>query len=156
MHRRQLPRQWLITDPRLGDRLIPTVRRLPKGCGVLIRHHQLKSGERQRLIRAVRRLARTRGLVLMDEADGQVARVHNAAEIRHAQMRRVRILLLSPIHRTRSHPDWAPLPRMRAATLLRLARVPVVALGGMDQRRFARVQALGFHGWAGIDAWIRI
>jgi thiamine-phosphate pyrophosphorylase len=31
----------------------------------------------------------------------------------------------------------------------------VIALGGMDEHRFRRVQKLGFAGWAGIDAWLR-
>jgi thiamine-phosphate pyrophosphorylase len=44
---------------------------------------------------------------------------------------------------------------MRAAALLRLAKSPVIALGGMGERRFRRIQRLGFSGWAGIDAWIR-
>jgi membrane protein DedA with SNARE-associated domain len=45
---------------------------------------------------------------------------------------------------------------MRAATLARLADRRAIALGGMDQRRFARVQALGFAAWAGISTWLKV
>ena len=79
--------------------------------------------------------------------------MHNAREVREAGLARVPLLFLSPMNRTRSHPGWVPLPRMRAAALLRLAKAPVIALGGMDERRFAEVRRLGFDGWAGIDAW---
>jgi hypothetical protein len=43
---------------------------------------------------------------------------------------------------------------MRAAALLRLAKSPVIALGGMNECRFAQIQRLGFSGWAGIDAYV--
>ena len=38
--------------------------------------------------------------------------------------------------------------------IVRTARVPAIALGGMDARRFRQVQRLGFYGWAAIDAWL--
>jgi len=44
---------------------------------------------------------------------------------------------------------------MRAAALIRLAPVPVIALGGMNEAGFRRIERLGFQGWAGIDAWLR-
>ena len=157
MQRRQsrIPRQWLITDERLGDRLLPAIRRLPLGSGVLLRHRELPKGKRQRLKHTIRRLGRVRKLMLVDEAEGAAVRVHNSREIARAQLEGASLLLLSPVYPTRSHPDWQPLPQMRAVALLRLAKRPVLALGGMNEKRFARVRALGFYGWAGIDAWIR-
>jgi thiamine-phosphate pyrophosphorylase len=91
--------------------------------------------------------------VVVDGQEGGAARVHDARQLRQAALGGARLLLLSPIFKTRSHPTWRPLPRMRAAALLRLARAPVIALGGMDSRRFAQVAPLGFQGWAGIDAF---
>jgi hypothetical protein len=44
---------------------------------------------------------------------------------------------------------------MRAAALVRLCRAKVIALGGMTEKRFCRIERLGFQGWAGISAWIR-
>ena len=157
MQRRQsrIPRQWLITDERLGDRLLPAIRRLPPGSGVLLRHHDLPKRKRQRLKRTIRRLGRVRNLMLVDEAEGAAVRVHNSREIARAHLQGASVLLLSPVYPTRSHPDWQPLPRMCAAALLRLTKRPVLALGGMNSRRFGQVKGLGFHGWAGIDAWIR-
>lgn len=42
---------------------------------------------------------------------------------------------------------------MRAAALARLAGRGLIALGGMDARRYATIARLGFDGWAGIDAF---
>jgi thiamine-phosphate pyrophosphorylase len=41
---------------------------------------------------------------------------------------------------------------MAASALIRGLKVPVIALGGMTERRFRKVR--GFYGWAAIDAWI--
>lgn len=154
-HRQTLPRQWLIADHRLGEQLWHAVRRLPRGSGVLLLYRDAPKGGRAKLIAKARRVAGARGLLVLDEAAGEAARVHNAVEIQQAQLVGVPILFLSPMFPTRSHTDWKPIPRMRAAALLRLAKSPVIALGGMGERRFRRIQRLGFSGWAGIDAWIR-
>lgn len=152
--RQSLPKQWLITDERMSENPVAVATRLPPGSGILFRHHGLSKRERQLLLRRLRRIAAARGLVLVDEASGQAARVHDAGEIRQARLAGTRLLLLSPLFATRSHPDRQPLPRMRAATLARLASGPVLALGGMNARRFERIRSLGFDGWAGIDAWV--
>lgn len=154
MKRRQTaPRQWLIADGRSGDDLWPAVRRLPPGSGVLVLHSRMAKRERARLLARLRRLGAERRLVVADEMAGEAARVHDVREIRDARLKQAPLLFLSPMFETRSHPDWKPLARMRAAALLRLAKVPVIALGGMNERRFDSVRKLGFAGWAGIDAW---
>ena len=156
MERRQTtPSTWLIADERLGDELWTAVRRLRPGSGILLLLGGLPKGERARLLARLRRLGRSRKLVIADELAGEAARVHDLGQLRRAAQRRIPLILLSPMFATRSHPEWAPLARMRASTLARLAGAPVVALGGMDSRRFAKVKALGFHGWAGIGAFVR-
>jgi thiamine-phosphate pyrophosphorylase len=156
MKRRQtLPRQWLVADARFADQLWPAVRALPKGSGVLFLYRDLHKGERARALAKLRRLARARGLIIVDEGAGEAARVHDAKEIRQAGIAGIPIVFLSPMFRTRSHPGWEPIPRMRAAALLRLTEAPVMALGGVTERRFRRIRRLGFSGWAAIDAWIR-
>jgi thiamine-phosphate pyrophosphorylase len=156
MKRRQtsIPRQWLIADPRLGDELWKALHRLPRDSGVLILFHELPSSKRERMIRRLRYAAASRGLLLIGGLK-EAARVHNLGELRRALLARTSLVLLSPINRTRSHPDWRPIPRMRAAAYARLARRRLTALGGMDERRFRRIERLGFIGWAGIDAWLR-
>jgi len=153
-HRQSLPRQWLVADSRLGERLWPVVRTLPRGSGILFLYRDLPKGERARLLARLRRTARARQMILVDEAAGEASRVHGSKEIFRAGLAAPAILFLSPMFETRSHPKWRPIPRMRAAALVRLANAPVIALGGMDDRRFRRIQSLGFSGWAGIDAYV--
>jgi thiamine-phosphate pyrophosphorylase len=151
--RHPAPTSWLLTDARLGPELLRTVRGLPPGSGVVVRDHHLPPAERRALLRRLRRVAAGRALKIVDDLDGRVARVHSAGELRRALLRNPELLFLSPLFGTRSHPDWAPLGRMRAAALVRLARRPVLALGGMNAHRYRQVRALGFSGWGGIDAW---
>jgi thiamine-phosphate pyrophosphorylase len=153
MNRRQtMPRQWLIADSDRGDRLWRAIDRLPGGSGVLLLFHELPAGQRQRLLRRVRRRAATKGLPVIDETGG-AARVHNLRELRRALLARTPMILLSPLSSTQSHPGWRSIPRMRAAAYARLAGRRLVALGGMDERRFRRWSRLGFIGWAGISAF---
>ncbi len=153
MQRRQnLPSEWLLTDERMGDELWPALRRLPRGSGVVVRHQGVPN--RSELVRRVRAIARARGLLVLDEAEGEVERVHNVAELRRALSRNVTLIFVSSLYPSQSHPGRDPLPRMRAATLARLAKRRVFALGGMDAERFRSVQRLGFVGWGAIDAWL--
>jgi thiamine-phosphate pyrophosphorylase len=101
----------------------------------------------------LRRAAAARRLILAFESHGEAARVHDSAELRQALLAGTPLILLSPIHPTSSHPGWRPLPRMRAAAIARLGRRRLIALGGMDARRFRRIERLGFQGWAGISAF---
>lgn len=147
MERRQtMPRRWMIADS--GNDWWMAARRLPISSGILLLR-PLSPTEQRRL----RILARRRDLTVVIEARSVAARVHDMRELRQALSRRTPFILLSPIHKTRSHPDWEPLPLMRAATLARLTGRKAVALGGMNERRYARIAALGFIGWAGISAF---
>jgi thiamine-phosphate pyrophosphorylase len=146
MHRRQrVPRQWLIIA---NEGEISAVQRLARGGGVFVIARLPPRSTRQ-----LRTIARLRGLTVVREGRKNAARVHNVQELRAALLARTPLILLSPLHPTRSHPDWEPIPRMRAASLARLGRKQLFALGGMDARKFARIRPLGFQGWAGISAF---
>ena len=148
MTRRQtVPEQWLILDRPPDGSIWAGLRRLPRGNGVLVLPHLDTAAQRR-----LRNLAALRNLTLVTEDRG-AARVHDVRELRRALLSRRRLLFLSPLYPTRSHPDWRPLPRMRAASLASLADRRLVALGGMNARRYAKIAPLGFIGWAGISAF---
>lgn len=149
MTRRQsLPEQWLIVDQGLNAAAWTTIRRLPHGSGILvIGAIAAKDGRRLRV------MARRRQLTIVLEDRRSAARVHNQRELTRALLRRAPLILLSPVHPTKSHPGWEPMPRMRAAALACLAQRHAFALGGMNARRYANVAQLGFIGWAGISAF---
>lgn len=170
-----LPRLWLMTDERLGDRLWTAIDRLPPGSGIVFRHKTTGEAERRALFARVRRIARRRGLILLLAGDDDQARrwgasgahhrhphrprhgtapAHDLREIRAAERSGAAAIFLSPLHATRSHPAAPALGRMRFAALARATRLPVIALGGMDARRGKTAQQFGAHGWAAIDAWL--
>lgn len=173
MNRRHLalPRVWMLTDERLGDRLWDAIRRLPRGAGVVVRHYSLPEREREALARRLIRQglfvaysgpekrARRLGAQAVYGADrhlGHLPRlypVHDRAEIVAAERAGAALLLLSPAFPTRSHPGARALGPVRFGLLTRTARAPVIALGGMTPDRARRLAALGARGWAAIDAW---
>lgn len=139
------PEQWLIAQTPLERKALLRLRR---ESGVLVLG-DLQPAEG----RYLRHIARSRGLVLVPLGPKSAVRVHSLAELRLALFKRSRLVILSPLYPTLSHPDWEPLPRMRAAALARLAKRRLTALGGMNERRFRRIQRLGFVAWAGISAF---
>ena len=155
MKRRQpVPPQWFVVDERGRDQWFAVVRTLPPGTGLLVLLRGMRSGKRAQVLMKLRRVAALRQLQIVEEGPGKAARVHDLTELRRS-LRGAKLLFLSPMSPTRSHPEWTPLSRMKAAAIVRLAKRPVLALGGMNAERFRRLERLGFHGWAGIDAWIR-
>lgn len=179
-HRRTLaalPRLWLMTDERVAnDKIMSAIERLPRGSGVIFRHHATEPEERRALFRKLRLATRRRRIVLIGsapsdrEADGvhlsarsRASRgprptglltmsAHDAREVARANALRPALLFLSPVFPTRSHPGAWTLGVPGLARLARLSDAPVIALGGMNARRFRRLRPLGIHGWAAIDA----
>lgn len=146
--RQCIPNTWLILDRQPDAEDWSTFGKLRRGSGVLFLQPLDTKSQRR-----FRHIAAARELTAIPERPRVSARVHNQRELTLALSRRTTLIFLSPIHPTRSHPDWRPLPRMRAATLARLARRQAIALGGMNRRRYARIAPLGFIGWAGISAF---
>ncbi|MFN3943646.1 MAG: thiamine phosphate synthase [Allosphingosinicella sp.] len=164
--RHPLPRTWLMTDERQGDGLWAALERLPRGGGIVFRHYGLEPGERRALFARVRAVARRRGLTLvvagppLPGADGRhnrrgrglvTASAHDLGELRAAGRMGARLVFLSPVYPTRSHPGAPALGPRRFARLARRTKLPVIALGGMDAAKARRLG--GAYGWAAIDAW---
>jgi len=169
--RQTLPTIWLFTDKRIGDALWAAIERIPRGGGVVLRHHRAD----QRLGERVAEACAARGLMLAVAGDVALARrigatmVHNPAgqadglivsrsvhDLGEADAARLAdLVFVSPIFATESHPHAKPLGLEHALDLARRAGVPAIALGGMNRERGAAAMAAGFYGWAGIDAFLR-
>lgn len=163
--RHPLPTVWLMTDERAD--LFAAVRRLPMGAGVVFRHYATPASERRRLWLRLRRAGRAKRLVLVragaEPLPGEMgvhARrgrgvvtwpAHDRLEAR-AGAKAGAVLFVSPVFPTRSHPGMPALGPARAARIGRGLGM-LVALGGMNARRFARARRAGFTGWAAIDAF---
>jgi thiamine-phosphate pyrophosphorylase len=164
--RQPLPHIWLMTDARNDAVLANALKRLPRGSGVIFRHYHLDETPRRARFAALRRIAKARGhLVALagsrsearrwgaDKAygnGGDLIPVHSLREL--ARAARADAVLLSPVFPTRSHPGATVLGPLRWRLIAAHAKVPVIALGGMDA---ARARQLGTRYWAGIDAFLR-
>ena len=146
--RQTVPKQWLIVGEAPDPVLWSALCRLPLQSGVLAIRALNPSAARR-----LRHLAKLRRLTIVMEKRGTGTRVHSMRELRQALLGRASMILISPLYPTCSHPEWRPLPRMRAATLARLASRSAVALGGMNRQRYAKIAPLGFIAWAGISAF---
>ncbi len=173
----KLPSLWLMTDPRLGDALLPAIRRLPFGSAVVLRHYHLSPIERRLLFRRVLHICRQRGHMLFlagsercaiswraDGVHGDMRRklsalpssapVHNIAEIKRAQNSGAMLYFLSPVYPTQSHPGSAVLGLYGFRQIAhRIGAGKVIALGGMNRKRAQPLTGRICHGWAAIDAF---
>ncbi len=169
-----LPALWLISDARNDAGLERALARLPRASGFIYRHYHLPDAERLARFRALRRIARARGhvVILSDSAltarawgaDGiygaprsltprrtgliHLATAHSLGELGLAARLGANAALLSPVFPTRSHPDSAVLGAVRFRLLAGRARFRVIALGGMTP---AHARALRWPRWAAID-----
>ncbi|WP_184054404.1 thiamine phosphate synthase [Sphingomonas aerophila] len=159
-----------MTDERVGDALWTALRRLPPGSGVVVRHHRTPACQRRLLIRQIRRIAVARRLVMVVAGGAVGAGTHGvgggvgqlrtwAAHDRRQAIAGIRvgakILFVSPLFPTRSHPGAPALGPAKAARITAGLPVAAIALGGMTARRFIRARHWGFSGWAAIDALSR-
>ncbi len=170
--RQSLPRLWLVTDERQGDRLLPAIARLPDEAGILFRHYSLPPRERRALFDAIGRAGGDRvrfvagppSLAAKWGADGwhgwgegaglHSASVHDLAEIRRAEVEGADLLFLAPAHPTRSHPGGKALGVDRFAALAAMTKLPVIALGGVTRENAPELLRNGAYGWAAVDAWL--
>lgn len=172
-----IPSYWLMTDERLGgihrsDPLWRAVERLPRGGGIVLRHHGWPAAARRRLAAQLRIVAKRRGLLLVaagikgldglhwhrgaprHKAPLVTASAHSIGELRGALRAGADVVFLSPVFPTRSHPGARTLGVVRFGLIRRQARGPVIALGGMDTGNVRRLRAVGADGFAAIDAWV--
>ena len=173
------PREWLMTDDRMGERLWSAIDGLREGqAGIVVRHYRLDTAGRGELARRIAGICRERGLTLAVAADVELARtlgaelvhnppgppsglpfsrsVHSLDEAEAARREGAALVFVAPVYPTSSHPGRRALGVSRARRIAEAAGVPAIALGGMDALKFARLEREGFYGWAGIDAWLRI
>ena len=170
----KLPTRWLMTDPRFGERLLPSIQKLPMGSGVIFRHYNAPN--RFDLFQEIAKICRRRGLQLVIAGDrcfkngvegnyyGRPQKirkrrngiilfgVHDAYEINRAKMLRADAYMLSPVFSTNSHKGQRPLGLLRFRQLSCLCDKPVIALGGMNKKRAAVLRYS--HCFAAVDGFI--
>jgi thiamine-phosphate pyrophosphorylase len=172
------PPCWLFTDSRLGganadDALWRAIARLPRGSGIIFRHHDWPAPARRALLAKVQAAARRRGLLVLGSRIGGTrdghhlprgarrragrglvtAPAHDRRELLAAFRAGADLVFLSPAFPTATHPGAPALGALCWGLLARGAPGPVLALGGMTPARLRRLQALGARGFGAVDWW---
>ena len=170
----KLPKIWLMSDPRFGARLYPSIQKLPIGSGVIMRHYD--DPNHTEIFDQIASLCRRRGHLLLyagkehPKAQGiywskppkqqqkhhckarnglNNISVHNAAEMQRALLFAPDLILLSPIFATRSHVGDRAIGPSGLLRLSQISNIPIAALGGMNKKRSAMLRYT--HGFAAID-----
>jgi thiamine-phosphate pyrophosphorylase len=164
-----IPALYFFTDPVRTPDPVRIARRLPPGAAVVYRH--FGAADRARVARALARVCRQRGLVLLIAADPNLARRVGADGVhwperrsrcagRHAglstvavhsdraarRVERAHALVLAPVLPTHSASANPPLGLFKAARVARGAHIPVIALGGINAGNAHRFSRRGFAG----------
>lgn len=169
-----LPDLWLLSDERNDHVLEHALRAFTVPIAFVFRHYHLPPVKRFARFRTLARIARGQRhwLILSDSAltarewgaDGiygtplalyprrqsllRIAAVHTMREIAQANNIGADAVMLSPVFATRSHPGATTLGPQRFLQMAKHARMPVIALGGMNQDY---ANQLRWPRWAAID-----
>lgn len=181
-----LPALFLVTDPRRTPDPAGLADRLPSGAGVIYRTfgdpEALATGRRLMAIARRRGLMvligadaalaaklGADGVHLPERRLGAAPRLrarfpswiitgaaHNEAALRRAARLSLDAALLSPVFESRSPSAGTPLGPVRFAQMVRSARLPVLALGGMNSVTASRLLASQAFGVAAIDGLFEV
>jgi len=78
---------------------------------------------------------------------------HCPLGLRRAAVAGADFALLSPVFPSKSHPDGGAIGVLRFAAWTMRARLPVFALGGVNNQNAARLTGAKARGWAAIEAF---
>jgi len=84
------------------------------------------------------------------------AACHTASSILRAQRIGVDFAIVSPIFATESHPHAAKLGVHKLARLVKISRIPLVALGGITAENVGQLKGVDLMGIAAIGAFARL
>jgi thiamine-phosphate pyrophosphorylase len=174
---RCIPTLWLFTDSKRLPDPRPSVARLPRGhAGVVFRHDD--HPDRAALGRAIARICRARGLLLVVAGDVRLAvslragvhlrggrwpgmirtkafvtsSAHNARDLHRAARAGASLAFLSPVFATPSHPGAPSLGPVRWSAFARRSTIAIAALGGIDGTSVRRLPFGLCHGVGAIGA----
>lgn len=174
-----IPALFFFTDPARTPDPVAVARRLPRGTAIVYRH--FGAPERERTARRLARIAHARGLLLLIGADPELAQrvgadgvhwpqrlapckrdgglvtvaAHDAQAASRAESLGADACVLGPVFTTRSASANPPLGLFRASQIARAARLPMIALGGVNAKTAARLTGRGFAGFAAVDAFLK-
>ncbi len=75
---------------------------------------------------------------------------HNFLSVLKSQRLKADMIFVSPVFTTRSHPNIAPLGLRELSKIICVSKIPIFALGGVDEKNIHSLRKLGIAGFGGI------
>ena len=172
-----LPNIWLFTDSIKTKNPIELAKKLPKKTGVVIRDYN--SVNKEEIINEIVNIKNRRLLTLLIAGKHKRTKyidgihmpvwlktsnnrrhkiismsVHSAKDVRKSIDIKANIVFISPVFSTSSHMDKSCLGVIRLGLMAKLFKIPVIALGGINNTNITRLRNLPISGCAGIDVFL--
>ena len=80
--------------------------------------------------------------------------VHSGKDVRKSLKLRADFVFIAPVFKTTSHKNKNNLGVIKLGLLVRLFKLPVIALGGINEKNVSRLKGLPISGCAGIDVFL--
>ncbi|MGE0741470.1 MAG: thiamine phosphate synthase [Hyphomonadaceae bacterium] len=174
-----IPSLFFLTDPERTPDPVAVGKHLPRGAAIVFRH--FGAADRERVAHRLAALCRVRGLLLLIAADPALAlkvgaagvhwperlappirtpgfalvtaAAHGPAALSRAAAMQADAAILGPVFATRSAAGNAPLGLFHSSQMARAARLPVIALGGVNVSTARLLSGRGFVGLAAVDGF---
>lgn len=169
------PYIWFLTDNKKTKYPLKVLRKLPKKSGVIIRDYtnkkivnkEINQWRSRRLLTILKagkysKMLYTDGIhypqwlqsSFMKRNAIKSISVHSAKDIRKSINIRANLVFISPIFETTSHKNKKGLGIIKLGLLVKLFKIPAIALGGINNDNVTRLRGLPISGCAGIDVFL--
>ena len=168
------PHIWFLTDNKKTKNPLKIIKKLPKNSGVIIRDYsnkkintkKLNKWKSRRLLTILKAGKYSRTLYsdgihypqwlqssLVKKNAIKSISVHSGKDIRKSINIRANLVFISPVFETTSHKNEKSLGIIRLGLLVKLFKIPAIALGGINNDNVCRLRSLPISGCAGIDVF---
>ncbi len=170
-YRTKIPYSWYFTSSKNSKTPNFTIKKMPKSIGIIIRPYDLKNKNIKKIINQ----AKNKSLISLvagikhkePNADGtHIPRwmyykpkntkiisisFHGLKDTRKCLNLRANLVFVSPIFKTSSHVCSKGIGVVKLGLMCRNIKVPVIALGGINDKNIKYLRSLPIYGCAGID-----
>jgi len=172
----KLPYVWFFTDEKKTKLPMKIIEKLPKNSGVVIRNY---SNTKKINVKELKYYRYRRMLKILiagkfsepNDFDGihyprwlqpyyvkknyiKSVSVHSGKDVRKCINLKANLVFIAPVFKTTSHKEQNYLGVIKLGLLVKLFKVPVIALGGINETNVSRLNNLPISGCAGIDVFI--
>ena len=170
-----IPYSWYLTDSIKSKKPQLTIRSLSKNSGIIIRPYNLKN--KNMYIKNIIKSSRKESLIILiagiyhsiPYSNGNhvpkwmnqkpnhnkiiSVSIHGFKDIRRSMNLKANLAFISPVFETSSHNNKNYIGVVKLGLLSRRFKIPVIALGGINEKNIKLLRSMPIHGCAGIDVY---